>query len=110
MDSVPGRLNQVTFDIQNFGVYRGQCSEFCGTGHGFMPIVIEACSLPDFYNFIFKKSFEMKVGGVDLEFLRQMSSSFREFFNDFKPNRYPKVDLSSLDTELSLKSSALRTK
>ncbi len=42
IDSVPGRLNETWFEVNKAGVYYGQCSELCGTGHGFMPIVIEA--------------------------------------------------------------------
>ncbi|MHA1565634.1 MAG: cytochrome c oxidase subunit II [Alphaproteobacteria bacterium] len=42
IDSVPGRLNETWFQVTKAGVYYGQCSELCGTGHGFMPIVIEA--------------------------------------------------------------------
>ncbi|CTQ41283.1 cytochrome c oxidase subunit II [Babesia microti strain RI] len=43
-DAVPGRLHRVTTFIQREGVFYGQCSEMCGTLHGFMPIVIEAVS------------------------------------------------------------------
>lgn len=45
IDSVPGRLNQVSVLIQREGVFYGQCSEICGVWHGFMPIVIQAVSL-----------------------------------------------------------------
>jgi cytochrome c oxidase subunit 2 len=30
------------------GIFYGQCSEICGVWHGFMPIVVEAVSSPDF--------------------------------------------------------------
>lgn len=43
-DAVPGRLNETWFKIAKEGVYYGQCSELCGTGHGFMPIAIEVVS------------------------------------------------------------------
>lgn len=45
IDAVPGRLNQTSVLIQREGVFYGQCSEICGVGHGFMPVVIEAVSL-----------------------------------------------------------------
>jgi heme/copper-type cytochrome/quinol oxidase subunit 2 len=35
-DAVPGRLNQTSILIKREGVYYGQCSEICGTNHGFM--------------------------------------------------------------------------
>ena len=44
MDSVPGRVNETWFQINREGTYYGQCSELCGTLHGFMPIKIEAVS------------------------------------------------------------------
>jgi len=48
VDAVPGRLNQTSVLIEREGVYYGQCSEICGTHHGFMPIAIEAVSLDQF--------------------------------------------------------------
>jgi hypothetical protein len=72
MDACPGRLNKVSFSIEfesvssmvgfygydytggsymydfNSGIW-GQCSEFCGIGHGFMPIVIQSISPKQFF-------------------------------------------------------------
>ena len=48
LDCVPGRLNQVSFLAERSGTFYGQCSEICGVWHGFMPIVVEAVSSPDF--------------------------------------------------------------
>ena len=48
IDLLPGRINETWVRINREGVYRGQCSELCGTGHGYMPIVIEAVSQEDF--------------------------------------------------------------
>ena len=41
-DAIPGRLNETWLRIEREGVYYGQCSQICGAGHAFMPIVIEA--------------------------------------------------------------------
>ena len=49
MDAVPGRLNERIFQIDEPGVYYGQCSELCGARHGFMPIAVEALPM-DQYN------------------------------------------------------------
>ena len=46
LDAVPGRLNERVLQIDKPGVYFGQCSELCGARHGYMPIVIEAVSMP----------------------------------------------------------------
>ena len=52
MDSVPGRVNETWFQINREGIYYGQCSELCGTLHGFMPIMIEAVSQEDFDSWV----------------------------------------------------------
>ena len=41
MDAVPGRLNHVSIISHIPGFFYGQCSELCGSLHGFMPIKIE---------------------------------------------------------------------
>lgn len=43
-DAMPGRLNETWFRATREGVFYGQCSEICGTGHGYMPIAVEAVS------------------------------------------------------------------
>ncbi len=49
-DAVPGRLNQVYFNIIRPRLLYGQCSEICGANHRFMPINIEAISTSKFLN------------------------------------------------------------
>lgn len=41
IDAVPGRINEKVMQIDEVGVYYGQCSELCGARHGFMPITVE---------------------------------------------------------------------
>lgn len=45
-DTIPGRLRESWVHINKGkeGTYYGQCSELCGAGHGFMPIVVKAVS------------------------------------------------------------------
>lgn len=40
-DAVPGRLNQLLFNVMRPRILYGQCSEICGANHRFMPIVVE---------------------------------------------------------------------
>jgi len=49
-DAIPGFMNEAWFkiDADKTGLYRGQCAELCGRDHGFMPIVIDVRSKPDF--------------------------------------------------------------
>jgi cytochrome c oxidase subunit 2 len=48
VDAVPGHLNELWFNIQEPGIYYGQCSELCGVNHAFMPIMIQAMSREQF--------------------------------------------------------------
>jgi len=48
MDAVPGRINETWFKVDRPGVYYGQCSELCGTKHGFMPITVEVVPEAEF--------------------------------------------------------------
>ena len=52
MDAIPGRLNETYFRITEPGMYYGQCSELCGPGHGFMPIMIKAVSDDEFSEWV----------------------------------------------------------
>lgn len=51
-DAMPGRLNETWFNVTHEGVYYGQCSEICGTGHGYMPIAVEAVSKERFQEWL----------------------------------------------------------
>jgi cytochrome c oxidase subunit II len=53
-DAIPGRLNETWFRAEREGVYYGQCSEICGTNHGFMPIAIEVVSKEAFEAWVAK--------------------------------------------------------
>lgn len=59
VDAVPGRLNQILVFVSRPGVYYGQCSELCGTNHGFMPIVIQAVTPSNYLNYIKKINSEI---------------------------------------------------
>ena len=48
MDAVPGRLNETWMRIEKEGMYYGQCSELCGSRHGFMPIMMKAVSKDEY--------------------------------------------------------------
>lgn len=54
-DAVPGRLNETWFQAERTGTFYGQCSELCGVGHGFMPIVIDVVSKEDFAHWVKKQ-------------------------------------------------------
>ncbi len=43
-DGIPGRLAQLWFEVEEEGIYFGQCSELCGIAHAYMPITVKAVS------------------------------------------------------------------
>ena len=47
-DAIPGFINEMWTNIDEEGIYRGQCAELCGKDHGFMPIVVEAKSQAEY--------------------------------------------------------------
>ena len=58
LDAVPGRLNETWVRIDREGTYYGQCSELCGSLHGFMPIAVEAVSKEAFADWVEKAKVE----------------------------------------------------
>jgi cytochrome c oxidase subunit II len=41
-DAIPGFVNSNWTQVDEPGIYRGQCAELCGKDHGFMPVVLKA--------------------------------------------------------------------
>ena len=41
--------------ISEPGTYRGQCTEICGKGHGYMPIVVKAVSMDEYKTWVAEK-------------------------------------------------------
>jgi len=65
-DGLPGRLNQTSVFIQREGIFYGQCSELCGTNHGFMPIVVEAVSVSEYLAWIDTKLEELGISTEEI--------------------------------------------
>ena len=51
-DAIPGFINEAWIRVDTPGTYRGQCTELCGRGHGFMPIVVEAVPQAEYQTWI----------------------------------------------------------
>ena len=47
-DAIPGIVNEAWVNIEQPGIYRGQCAELCGKDHGFMPIVVKAVTMDEY--------------------------------------------------------------
>ena len=65
IDAVPGRLNEIWFNVDKEGIYYGQCSELCGVEHAFMPIAVEVVSEQKFAAWV--ASAQREFGGLDVE-------------------------------------------
>ena len=52
LDAVPGQVNETWVRINEEGTYYGQCSELCGTGHSYMPIMVKAVSKAAFEDWV----------------------------------------------------------
>ncbi|MDO6746449.1 cytochrome c oxidase subunit II [Gilvimarinus sp. 1_MG-2023] len=48
IDVVPGRVNTIRLRASQTGLFRGQCAEFCGTGHAHMVFQVKVLSQNDF--------------------------------------------------------------
>jgi cytochrome c oxidase subunit 2 len=42
IDTIPGQVNAIELDADKAGVYRGQCSEYCGVQHAHMALAVYA--------------------------------------------------------------------
>ena len=47
-DAIPGFIRDTWFKADTPGTYRGQCTELCGVGHGFMPVVVNVVTPEEF--------------------------------------------------------------
>jgi cytochrome c oxidase subunit 2 len=48
LDAIPGRIQILRLQAERIGSMRGQCSEYCGTGHARMVLQVEVQSAADF--------------------------------------------------------------
>jgi cytochrome c oxidase subunit 2 len=54
-DAIPGFINEAWTEIEEPGVYRGQCAELCGKDHGFMPIVLHVLPRDEYVAWIIEQ-------------------------------------------------------
>ena len=66
MDAYPGRLNELWFQVDEPGVYYGQCSELCGMNHSLMPIAVEAMEEAEYEEWLAEAYDEYASSGVNI--------------------------------------------
>jgi cytochrome c oxidase subunit 2 len=66
MDAVPGKINETWFRAEETGVFYGQCSELCGTQHGFMPIAVEVVEQDVYDAWVARRQADAGIDPADL--------------------------------------------
>ena len=89
-DGIPGRLNETWFKATRTGTFYGQCSELCGVGHGFMPIVVDVVSKEDFAAWTAKKKQEAGGGTTDTSIDNKAPIAKPESAKDKSP--HPRIE------------------
>jgi cytochrome c oxidase subunit 2 len=67
VDANPFRVNETWIYAKKPGWYYGQCSELCGTDHGFMPIAVKAVPREEYEKWLVEAREKAKRGEVDWE-------------------------------------------
>lgn len=71
--AVPGFIRETWVQVEKPGVYRGQCKELCGKGHGYMPVVVNAVSKEEYKTWVAAKKDEAAkaAAGADQEWTKE---------------------------------------
>lgn len=71
--AVPGFIRETWVQVTKPGVYRGQCKELCGKGHGYMPVVVHAVSKEEYKTWVLAKKEEAAQAdaGADQEWAKE---------------------------------------
>ncbi|MCC1481830.1 cytochrome c oxidase subunit II [Roseibaca sp. Y0-43] len=66
-DGVPGRLAQLWFNVEEEGIYFGQCSELCGINHAYMPITVKAVSEEEYVAWLERQGAQFAEGSWEAD-------------------------------------------
>lgn len=71
--AVPGFIRETWVQVDKAGVYRGQCKELCGKGHGYMPVVVDAVPMAEYKTWVASKKEELAKAsaGADKEWTKE---------------------------------------
>lgn len=62
-DAIPGFINETWTNVNEPGVFRGQCAELCGRDHAFMPIVVRAVTQEEYDDWVQEQKAKSRSGG-----------------------------------------------
>lgn len=77
-DANPGFINEVWTNVNEPGIYRGQCTELCGKDHGFMPVVVIAKEPAEYEAWISEQEAIQVQAKAEEQRLLSMSMSMEE--------------------------------
>jgi len=77
-DANPGFINEVWTNVNEPGIYRGQCTELCGKDHGFMPVVVIAKEPAEYEEWITEQEELQQQAKAEEQRLLAMSMSMEE--------------------------------
>lgn len=66
-DGIPGRLAELWFNIEQEGIYFGQCSELCGINHAYMPITVKAVSEEEYVAWLERQGAQFAEGSWEAD-------------------------------------------
>ena len=64
-DAIPGFIRDTWFRADREGVFRGQCAQLCGKGHGYMPIVVDVVSAQKYAAWVAEQNKKMAAAAED---------------------------------------------
>jgi len=64
-DAIPGFIRDTWFRADREGVFRGQCLQLCGKGHGYMPIVVDVVSSEKYAAWVAEQKQKLAAGAED---------------------------------------------
>lgn len=80
-DANPGYINEAWTEVNEPGIYRGQCAELCGRDHAFMPIVVIALEPAEFEEWITNEETRLAEERAEEERLLEMQMSMSELMS-----------------------------
>ncbi len=73
-DAIPGYITETWVEVTQTGVYRGECTELCGQGHAFMPVVVNVVEKDEYQFWLAEKKQE----ALDIAALTQVTFTMEE--------------------------------
>ena len=90
-DAMPGFMYEAWARIETPGVYRGQCTELCGVGHAYMPIVVRAVPMEEYQQWVIQQLAEEKAWSEQQNNLTSQKTKTRDELMKLGKEKYNMV-------------------